>query len=238
MVTRNETNKGHIDEIRKFAPRCTCPDCDEITVPRTTDYGGMNTTSLLMEEPHLAPQFLGCEKDSYGRMLIEEGSLDGLTFSSDEYPPAFGDGIFGTGEGCMGCDLPSLSSLNEVFEITLKAVSYHPRDGPSSITVLHRAPLALTHAFVKEGGEDAGTIEYKFQAKQTGEVMAAVSMYNVAKLGSFLNEPFECDSRPTSNQLWINYWDIDLFGVKDGGLNAIHMSRSDLLWKCGMLRGL
>lgn len=198
----------------------------------------MNTTSLLMEEPHLAPQFLGCEKDSYGRMVIEEGYLDGLTFSRDEYPPGFVEEIFGNGEDCAGCDLPSLSSLDELFEITLKVVSYHPKEGPSSVTVLHRAPLGITHALIKGEGEDAGTIQYKFQAKQESEVTAVVSMYNVSMLRSFLHEPFECDSRPTSNQLWINYWDIDLFSVKDGALNGNHMSRSDLLWKCGMLRGL
>ena len=238
-MTRSEVNQGHIDEIRKFAPRCTCSECDDVIVPRITDYGGMNTTTLLMEEPHLAPQFLGCEKDSYGRRIIEEGYLDGLTFSRDEYPPGFGDGIFdNNGEDCVGCDLPSLSSLNELFEITLKAVSYHPKDGPSSVTALHRAPLKITHAMVKDEEEDSGTIEYRFQAKQASEVTAAVSMYNVSKLSSFLHEPFECDSRPTSNQLWINYWDIDLFSVEDGGLTATHMSRSDLLWKCGMLRGL
>lgn len=113
------------------------------------------------------------------------------------------------------------------FLITLKAVRYHPEGGPSSTTVLHRTPLKITQTLVQHVGDRSGAVKYTFQAEEEGgEICAAVSFINVAKLSSFENEPFDCDPRPTSNQIWIDFWDVQLFSVKDGSGTLI--SRSDL----------
>ena len=233
-LTDSEKNQKYIEEQRVFAPRCTCPRCNKVILPRLDDHMGVNTTSILMEEPYLVKHFRGCEKDSYGRMIISEGELDGLSFSNDEYPSDFGDGVFAADEEGEACGLPSLSSLDQLFEITLKAVRYHPEDGPSSTTVLHRAPLKITQTLVQPVGNRSGAVKYTFQAEEEGgEICAAVSFINVAKLSSFENEPFDCDPRPASNQIWIDFWDVQLFSVKDGSGTMI--SRSDLFWKCRQL---
>lgn len=227
-------NQKHIEKQRVFAPRCTCPNCNEVILPRLDDHMGVNTTSILMEEPYLVKHFRGCEKDSYGRMIISEGDLNGLTFSRDEYPPSFGDGVFSNDEESEACSLPSLSSLDQLFEITLKAVVYHPDNGPSSVTVLHRSSLKLSQTIVQHEGDRSGAVKYTFQTEEEGgEICAAVSFINVAKLSSFANEPFECDARPKSNQLWIDFWDVQLFTVKEG--SGTQISRSDLFWKCRQL---
>ena len=233
-MTDSKKNQKHIEKQRVFAPRCTCPKCNKIILPRLDDHMGVNTTSTLMAEPYLVKHFRGCEKDSYGRMIIQEGDLDGLAFSNDEYPPGFGDGVFANDEESEACSLPSLSSLDQLFEITLKAVTYHPDNGPSSATVLHRTPLEISQTLVQHDGDRSGAVKYTFQAEEEGgDICAAVSFINVAKLSSFANEPFECDPRPTSNQLWIDFWDVHLFSVKEGRGTLI--SRSDLFWKCRQL---
>ena len=233
-LTDSEKNQQHIAAQRVFAPRCTCPRCDKVTLPRLDDHMGVNTTSTLMEEPYLVKHFRGCEKDSYGRMIIMEEDLEGLNFSNDEYPQGFGDGVFAADQEGGACSLPSLSSLDQHFMITLKAVRYHPEGGPSSTTVLHRTPLKITQTLVQHVGDRSGAVKYTFQAEEEGgEICAAVSFINVAKLSSFENEPFDCDPRPTSNQIWIDFWDVQLFSVKDGSGTLI--SRSDLFWKCRQL---
>ena len=46
---------------------------------------------------------------------------------------------------------------------------------------------------------------FRHQAEEEGgEICAAVSFINIAKLSSFENEPFDCDPRPTSNQTMIS----------------------------------
>ena len=82
----------------------------------------------------------GCEDNCYGRMVIREDDIDGLSFDNDHpLTPAGVD----LPENYDLCHRPTDESLNGLFDVTVKAVSFHKDCGPAVVTIAHQEPLQL-----------------------------------------------------------------------------------------------
>ena len=241
-VSTNEKNEDIIEKLRhEIAPRCTCKDCNEILELVNPDRSMLWCSDLLLHEPYLTPEYRGCEKECYGRTVIKEDDLKQLVFG-DSLGDPFEDIAPEEDEDYHKCSLPDVDSMNSLFEITIKAVRFDHNTGPSSVTIVDRAPLEIYERYARTEGQAAGATEYLFQTDENStniDIVVEVCFRNTAKLIDFSSDKFECDSRPKSNQLWIKDWGITIMKV-----DAMHapeatlLPLSELLWRCGLVNGL
>ena len=238
-VSINQKNEDVIEKLRQeIASPCPCGKCFE-TEPFIGDESNLWCNTLLLDEPYLASEYVGCEKECYGRVVIGEDDLDGLAFG-DSLDDAF-RGVAPEDNEYHACGFPDIDSLDYLFEVTLKAVRFDHDNGPSSVTVLDKAPLGMHQRFDCIEGRHAGVSAFVLQTNandtDTG-IVVDVIFHNTAKLIDFSSEKFECDPRPKSNQLWLTNWGINIMKVDT--LNppeATTLAHSELFWRCGLLNG-
>ena len=201
----------------------------------------------------------GCEDNCYGRMVIREDDIDGLSFDNDHpLTPAGVD----LPENYDLCHRPTDESLNGLFDVTVKAVSFHKDCGPAVVTIAHQEPLQLIssrHELDNGCVETLGAVRYHFKSGELknedgASFTIAASFKNCAKLLNF--DPLEFEEgmviaqrgeRPTSNQLWVLDWK---FAVLEGDRSTEHcigiwenkpkvsLARSEISRKCGLIKGL
>ena len=160
------------------------------------------------------------------------------------------------------CHHPTVQSLNGLFDVTVKAVSFHKDGGPEVVTIAHQEPLEVDAVLPEFQGtcfETVGAIRYHFKSGELKNLdgasfTIAASVKNCAKLLNF--DPMEFEEgmvlaekgeRPTSNQLWLLDWK---FAVVEGDYSEdqfieiwenkpnISLARSDISHRCGLIKGL
>lgn len=234
---------------------------EESLIGCLADYGAISSDTICSD--FFFTKFMrGCEDNCYGRMVIHEDDIDGLSFDNSfnmfEGTPAEVD----LPEDYDLCHHPTDQSLNGLFDVTVKAVSFHKDCGPAVVTIAHQEPLQLISSrpeFDSGCVETLGAIRYHFKSGElknedgTSFTIAA-SFKNCAMLLNF--DPLEFEEgmviaqkgeRPTSNQLWVLDWN---FAVLEGDRSKEHcigiwenkpkvsLARSEISRKCGLIKGL
>ena len=254
-----EENSDLIDE---HVPRCSCPDCgtkvDQFII---YDDAGPVDSGLALEEPWLGRKMCGYEKKSYGRTIIKEGDLPGLSFADTPESLAMEP----SGEIDGSCVYPDSDSMEGLFEVTLKLVHYDGLNSPSVVVVYNRQKLRLASILDEERAEVedfedndddeeprttmATRISFRDNLHDTTTPTTApmigidLNVKNVALLGSEIIDrcKFECDPRPDSNQMWLMDWNsvcyITKYHEDEDDYRFKLLPRSELFRACGLLSG-
>ena len=112
---------------------------EESLITCLADYGAISSDTICSDF-FFAKFMRGCEDNCYGRMVIREDDIDGLSFDNDHpLTPAGVD----LPENYDLCHRPTDESLNGLFDVTVKAVSFHKDCGPAVVTIAHQEPLQL-----------------------------------------------------------------------------------------------